>query len=386
MAGHPHVHVLYWDKSGAIHPEAMSESRFEIFSEKVRAEFNREIFQEELHEAQEEKNTVDQELRLTLRSMLTQANVAETMDIKNVSTQKLDQLSRTFFDLVSQLPAKGAWKYAYLSEETKEQLNAFFDTLRSELPDFERQYQKYLMLTRQVSALYGNGEHAQAHYREQAQETMYRNLGNEFLKIAREYRNELQEQVRPDSGQLHRPLYQGVRLILPENKKYRDLLSQMPKFRTPMRVLWRDTKWKHTRDELVQELSNDIRVRIQMRGFLNSMGERLSKEDKAALWKTEYRTLYQTIDHLVSDALREDAGYDRQARVDAMADALLRLFHTSSQGAGQLQSRRDLLRLRKKELSKTAQRDRAAKLDHSGDWTPEWQTLFQSFPHLAQNQ
>jgi hypothetical protein len=74
---------------------------------------------------------------------------------------------------------------------------------------------------------------------------------------------------------------------------------------------------------------------------------------------------------VVLEQLQEDSGYREQMARDAVLSLLLRLFRSNSRGAGQAQSRRDLLKLRSRELSKTAQRDRKKQQEQAGNWGQE---------------
>lgn len=67
------------------------------------------------------------------------------------------------------------------------------------------------------------------------------------------------------------------------------------------------------------------------------------------------------------DQLRADAGYPEQARADVVTNLLIRLLGDASRSRGQRQAQRDLLQHRR-ELSKTAQRDRKVQQEQAGSW------------------
>lgn len=162
VKGHPHVHIMYWDNSAKVRQEFVSKERFEIIAEKVRAAFGYEIYREEIQVLQQEKRGTVSQARLELQSLCKEANLAEALNLDHVSNAKLDELQKSFLALASDLPRKGALKYAYLPGPYKEKLDAFLDEIMK-ITDFHRLENKYLKLTDDISALYGNGTEKKAY-------------------------------------------------------------------------------------------------------------------------------------------------------------------------------------------------------------------------------
>ena len=113
---HPHVHIMYWDNSEAIHQEYIPQERFEIMSEHVRAELGREIYREELQEQWVKKNDAEKAIQLELKSLIKEINLSEALDLSHVSKSAQDQLTAAFAELTATVPTRGSIDYAYLAK------------------------------------------------------------------------------------------------------------------------------------------------------------------------------------------------------------------------------------------------------------------------------
>ena len=364
--GHPHVHILYWDKSDTPHQEAIPPKRFQILAERIRAEWNRELFREELAELRTEKKELDSQLRLELKALLRDANVSDAFSLRSVSRDQLDELGGRFLELVRALPPKGALKYKLLPEPAKAAVNAFLDPILR-LPDFTRLSAQYLKLTEEISALYGNGEETRGHNLESAREALSTNLGNELLRVVKDCRSELESQVTADSGELRSLLSAAVAPLLSGSARYQALLAAMPELRTPMWEIKKDPAFTEQRRALVGELADDFRIRALFHGYRAAVERQVPPDGSDAALRTPHRALGQ----LVDQQLQEDAGYDAQARIGVMTNVLLRLFSSASRGAGQMSAQRDLLLHRSRELSEAARRDLIKRREREGSWSQE---------------
>ena len=366
--GHPHVHVVYWDGSDAIHQEAMPQERFEIMAERVRAEFGREIYRDELKEIQAEQATEKDQLRLELRALLKEANLAEALDLSHVSTGARSELTASLADLAATVPTKGALKYAYIKKypEYAAKLDAFISEVLK-ISDFQRVLKKYESDTQEVSFLYGNGKEKVAFELEAARKELYKNLGNEVLNTIKEYRKELMLKAPADRGDLQIVLHNTVSVIMTANPLYQELLAQMPRERTPTGELLKDEVFAGLLFKLTGQVANDIRVNTQLHGFVEANGGGLSKDELKEFRAETYRAARHDVTGLILDKLREDAGYPQQAQADIMTNLLIRLLGEASKNGGQRQAQRDLMRSRR-ELSKTAQKNRQAQLEQGGSW------------------
>lgn len=349
--------------------ELVPPERFEIIAEKVRAEFGREIYQEELKDLQDEKRGVVSQVRLELQSMCREANLAEALNLNNISTAKLDELGRAFAELAVKLPSQGALKYAYLPQDYKERLNGFLEQILG-VTDFRRLEKQYIKLTDEISQLYGNGEEKRAYNREKALEALYKGMGNTVLSVLKEYKAELEQFAPTDHEELLTVIRNGARHLIPTFPGYKAFLALFPKERTPTGALLSQKEFRAGLFRAGAEFCGDLRVRAMADGYIKAVSARDGIDEKE-LRKEVYRELRHMARELILERAREDSGYQEQRARDTVVTLLLRLFRTHSQGANQAQSQRDLLLARRRELSETAMMDRRKQREQAGDWGAE---------------
>ncbi len=370
VKGHPHVHIMYWDDSGKVRQEFVPNERFELIAEKVRAAFGYEIFREDIQQRREEKRGIVSETRLELQGLCREANLAEALNLNNVSFARLDALQKSFVALAADLPKNGSLKYAYLPQWYKEKLHSFTDEIMK-ITDFQRDAAKYLKLTDEISQLYGNGAEKQQYNREKAQEELYKGMGNTLLDALKGYKRELELSVPSARGDLVAIVRNLVPPLLGGQPTYPELLKLMPKERTPMQELLADEPFKAKLFGLTRELCSDLRVRALADGYVKASAEspELKELGKKEFERSVYKELHRVVQGVVSEKLQEDSGYNAQMAQDTVLSLLLNLIRLSSQRTGQAQSQRDLLRMRTRELSETAKRDRHKQQEQAGNWS-----------------
>lgn len=364
--GHPHVHIMYWDNSDTPHEEKVTEGRFELLSERVRGAFTGELHREELTALRAEQKELDSQLRLELKALLQEANVAEALNLRRFSQEQMSDLAGRFLTLIQTLPSRGALKYKLLPEEGKEGVQAFLDYLLT-MPEFARLSRRYFQLTNEMSGLYGNGAATAAHNLERAKQALYTDMGNELLRVVKACRSELEEQVTAEMVELKGLLSKAVPPLLSGNSQYRALLATMPELRTPMAEIRKDPAFLERRRALVGELAGDFRIQALLRGYQAAVQREKPETDGRGSIRDAYRALGQLVDR----QLRQDAGYEAQARAGAVTELLIRLFGTASRSTGQMSARQELAHQRSRNLSKAAQRDRAKHREMAGDWDQE---------------
>lgn len=364
VKGHPHVHILYWDASDAIHTEAMSNTRFQIMAERVRAAFSQQIYREELHETQVQQTAERKRLRLELKAMLTEANVAEALDLYHVKAQDMTELQKAFSKLVASIYPQGRMTYAFHQHE----VDTFLDQIM-EISDFRKQMLLYEKLTLEISRLYGNGPQQQEFELEKAHKKLYNSLGNEVMAAVKQYRLELNRSAPETSDDLYARIRETAVLLLPTVDNYQKLLEAMPRERTPRYILAQDPLIRKLVSTLVNDLAYNMHINAVVYGYIQTAVK--SQPSAAADFRNEtYRQLFSTLSSVIFNCAEQDAGYPKQAQASTITNLLIRLLGLSSQHAQQAQAQRDLFRARK-ELSKTAQRDRQRELEHSGSWSPD---------------
>lgn len=367
---HPHVHIMYWDSSDAIHQEHIPKERFEIMAERVRSAFGREIYHEDIIELRKAEREDKSELRLELKALLREANLAEALDLSHVSIPARDQLTAMLVELAATAPIKGRLAYGFLSADYKAKVDAFVDEVLK-ISDFQKVVKRYGAAAREISSLNGNGEEKTAYEVKKALEELRRNLGNEVMDCIKECRRELALDVPTDRTELQAVLQGTAENLLRAKPEYGALLEQMPKLRTPTRALLQDEDFTKQLHKLAWEVCSDMRISARLHGYVDAQGIK-DKEERKVLLADIQKEAHRGVAGLILENLRQDAGYSRQAQADIVTNLLIRLLGDASRSAGQQQARRDLTQLRSKDKSKTAQRDRQTQLEQAGHWpTPE---------------
>lgn len=380
--GHPHVHVMYWDNGNKVRREHVPEERFEIMAERVRAEFSRELFREEIAQRRTGVKESLDKARLEISALCTESNVKEALNFNNITLAKLDAVGRQLYDLVLTCPRSGSLKYAYLPEAYKKQVNELIGEIMK-IPDFLRLQKRYLKLTDEISTLYGNGVERKAYNREQAMKKLYTALGNDIMSFIKSYRQELARAGAQAPGPVKGMLREDVLSFLQENTQFKILQGMFPARRTPLRDIMTED-FRRQKDETVKAVMNDMRIRSKVRAYLRSQGTRVdggpaaspdaerNRPGETADDREEtYSDAYRAASEIVMEKLYADAGYEEQRRTDMAQDLLISLFGSASQRDAQAGSRNQLRKLRWKELSETARRDLRKRREQESAWEPE---------------
>ncbi len=424
---HPHVHIIYWDDSGKVRNEHVPEERFEILAERVRASFNRGIFQEEISQLQTAQKEVISTARLELMAMCREVNLSEALDLSRISKARLDELTTDFANLVLAIPRKGSLRYQTLSANFKDQLNAFIGKIMT-IRDYASLESKYIKLTDEISDLYGNGDATKQHNRDAAHKKLYTDLGNGILNVMRDYLEELRSDTPTDQETMAAVVRSNTEALIQSSADYSLLLQKMPTLRTPMNEVWKDKEFSKLHKKVVNGVAGDFRIRTQVQGYTNALIRELpptrpaNKDDTvefinrpgtatvtdirdngslilkvelkdgksyqstakqadvrvlpetgegetiAELRRRMERDTYRIVREILNEHIKTDSGYQAQMQTQTVLSMLLRLFTDLSQGANQLKSQRDLVKSRSKDMSKTAKRDRRKQLEQSSDW------------------
>lgn len=368
--GHPHVHIMYWDNSDAIHQEYISKESFNIVAEHVRAELGREIYREELQEQRTKKSAAEKAIQLELKALIKEINLSEALDLSHVSKPAQDSLVTSFAELAATVPTRGSIDYAYIMKypEYRAKVDALTDEVLK-ISDFRKLLKQYEETVEEISSLYGNGEASAEFQKRKAMDALYKDCGNKILDVIRKYRNELSKDAPTEQGELQALVRSTANAILKINPAYQELLRQMPKHRTPIWALLKDDKaFAKAFRKLSSQVCDDVRVNARLNGYIKAAGKGLDKEAKKELASATYKDALKSINGLIREKLISDAKYEEQAQADVVTNLLLQLFREVGRSTGQRQAQRDLLKLRSRDMSKTAQRDRMAQREQSGEW------------------
>lgn len=366
--GHPHVHVMYWDNSDAIHQEGMPEEHFKIMAERIRSEFGRDIYHDEILDKRKEQDEEIKELRLKLRAMLKDANLAEALNLSHVKGPTRDRLTSALANMAATAPTHGRLNYGFLKADYKKKVDAFIDEVLK-ISDFQKILKSYDKTTQEISILNGNGDEKIDYELKKAHEKLHRDMGNEIMDAIRACRKELAMDAPSELDQLRVVIQSTAEMLLRANPKYTVLLDQMPKLRTPIGVLMKNEAFAKHLHDLARDVCSDIRISARLIGYVDATGVEGREERKESLSKA-YRDAHRCVVGLILDDLKQDAGYLQQAQADIVTNLLIRLMGEASRSTRQQQASRDLL-VKHQERSKTAQRDRQAQLAQGSSIWPE---------------
>lgn len=266
--GHPHVHILYWDKSDEPRQEYVPKPLWDAKAEHIRAAFAGDIHREEIREAQKEQRGQIKHLRTAILAMCREANPEKALNLPTLyNSAALKGLSQQLADLIQDIPARGSLRYAYLPPDYKAKVDALVDGCLK-VPELAAELDKYDRCTRQISLLYANGESGGDQSFKNARDKLRKEFGNQVMIAIREIRDELQF-VHPENQSAAQALVQeATHQIAPTLKSYQNLKSLLPRERIPLRCMEGQIPGYHEQlNRVVGDVLSDARVRLRLQGY-----------------------------------------------------------------------------------------------------------------------
>lgn len=374
--GHPHVHLMYWDNSEDPRPEGVSKERFAIMAERVRAEFGKDLYREDLKEAQGQQREEAAAIRTALRAICREANPEAALSPDALfSSGQADAIGTDLAELVQTMPKTGSLRYAYLPPTYKAQVDALVDRLLREIPELQRQMEKYRGLAERIAGYYGNGEETAARNLDKAVSKIKRELGNEVMQAVRGLKGEMIADHPQDMGQLQQILDEGIRQVEGSDKR-KELVELLPAERIPTGSY--PPEAKVLLHSLTEAVLDDARIRLPLNGYIEEqvtqagLDPKQDKEESRQIWRDTYRQARRYVAAEINRSVREEKGYNREASRTygvGLATALMRLLSmsTNQQQAVERQTR-NALKTRSKDQSKEAQKDYWATQQSGGGW------------------
>lgn len=393
--GHPHIHLMYWDDSNRVRQEFIQHDKFEIIAEKIRSDFSREIFREEIRSKQSEQKENRDLIKTELLSLFKELNAEDPIAVNRISKSDYAVVSNRFNELVKVMPSMPSFRYAYLDRKSKQAMQNLLDTVLV-IPQFSAKLQQYMESTEEISKLYGNGKEKTDYQVEKSKREIYSALGNVALKFIKE--NDIrycphEDDVRCDFISMQEKLKQAVQGSIKPSDLYKNALSAFPAVRTPMKV-FADEKFRNTVFQIVKEVLKADEIRLAVREYISDSvkysvfsdemkeiteevlrcGDIELKEFADKIERQQYMDIFrETYRHILSQ-LYNDAGYERQYFFDCAQNLLIELFGSLSQSTNHAKASLSFYRARrgKEELSKDARKDFYAENNQSdNDWTQE---------------
>lgn len=395
---HPHIHLSFLDASDAPHATYIPKDRFERMMNEIRAEFDRALYKEEIHQLQATQKGQLQETREALETLLAEYPLPAMLNLDRITDATLDELGKGLLELAAHPPIRGSLRYQSLEVGYKAALNAWIDQVLL-LPQFSAMRDRYEDCTRQISTLYGNGGRTADDYLEKARVDLYKALGNEVMEAVRTVVRNLDSEPPEDVQQLRTILGGAITQLLRADPAFHALVQAMPARATPWRELRKDTGFQALERRLLQRVVSDVRIRKRIQRYVDEKQdperkaaiqlqlERMKTKDPAvrsdakeklkalraedSISKEAFSALYKTVGQIIYDETRADRGYPAQERYGLAMHALIQIFTAGRGQQARQQARRDQLKLRFKALSDTAKKDRRRQQSQAGGWEQE---------------
>lgn len=371
--GHPHIHLMYWENSDQPWNEYIPPDVFEKITEQVRADWNKELFADEIKATRSTQQAELAGLRQQLCAQMLDANPFSAIDLAKLEANPaLEQISKDLYRVMQLLPAYGRMYYGYQPPDVKAALDGMIDTMLKTIPDMEKQYQRYLDATVQLAKQYGNGDDTVKTNRQMAIWKMQNTLGNGILEAIKEIRQTVEQDAPETMPELLKTLRQAnIPELAQKTPSYAAALAAMPKERVSTGVLMHDSvfrqKVKKTTDEILRQ--NPL-LRFQVTSCIENLVAEADDEKSARreLWKQVYRQLHES----VIEDLRRAKGYNEEQQRTYTTGMVQMLFRLLCQHTGQVEAQCMTHEPHQnKDLSREARKNRRAKIAQRSGWTQD---------------
>lgn len=377
--GHPHVHLLFWDSSDRIREEHMPEKRFEIAMEKVRADFNKEVFREELQALQAEQAGEKKELRSFSRNLLDQdmtfldeeeEGFRPRFYPKTLKQGEMAIIHTKLEQLLYLLPEKGQLQYKFLPNSVKIAMDALSESVIN-ATTLRPHYLKYLDTARQIALTYGNSEEAADRQVEIIRSGVLKDAGNDLLRAIKdngflEQRTDARFEVLQGAAK-ERAVSTADALLAEKmddtvfSSQLNDISGRFPRHLTPKGVVLQDEKIASGLRSLTLEVVRDDRL-TQATRVSQAFGGGDKRADNNA-----FLEIYRYVNARLYDTAADHMKYkEQQQRTDVTG---LLLAFCSVTGAHNRLIGHSGRFLMQRELSKLAKKEYAiAHKDSSNMW------------------
>lgn len=384
-AGHPHIHLMYWDNSNKPRMSFVPKNLFKIQMESIRAGFNRQLFQEELTQDRQQKDEAKNAAKDILKSILKSVNSIEPLNLDAFSENTYMKMGADLYRLADSLPRTGALKYKYLPPGVKKEVNAYIDELLK-LPIFKKVYGEYLSSAISMSEHFGNSKETTERNTEKAKERLYTDLGNILLKEIKEnnYIDKSPSALKRKREELMKDIFQYLQINPRFGDKYHEVLKMFPERVTPIKE-FADEEFNKKISEMCQELLSEPHIAEKMKLYAGFSGKlnteileyeqilqdihdnrespgaiRLPENTHQASQKTFYKEAYSDIfketRKFVFDMLYQNSGYPEKYQKIAAMNLMIDCFHCLSQFNNHSQQCSNQY-VKNRSLSKQAKRD-----------------------------
>ena len=206
--GHPHVHIVFWDKEQPIKEAFIHED----IPKQIRADLTKKVFENDLTELYKEKNNARDDLNSAINSVVGDLqklnefpeNVYGSMMNNRFSKEFLEELATDLQGLRGKLLPRGSLKMAYLPPELKEETKNIIKKLINNNEDFNRHFNKYIDSSVKTAELYTTYEPSLDKVRKNAEDEIYKRLCNGLLKTLKDQQVKEYINIGEDNDQIHK--------------------------------------------------------------------------------------------------------------------------------------------------------------------------------------
>lgn len=184
--GNPHLHYMFWDKNQGINDYFITENQ----QNKIRDIVTKKIYAEELKELYNQKDELKKDISSKdLINCMKASNLGlcdEKIPYQKMKQKDKKEMIKMFKNICKELPKKGSLKYAYMSQEIKQDLNKLVDKIIDSNFDMKASYNEYMEKTNEIADYFSDEQK----YKIISVETdkVYKMLGNKLLNLMKEYK------------------------------------------------------------------------------------------------------------------------------------------------------------------------------------------------------
>ena len=210
--GHPHCHILFWDKAQDIKKEAFVHQKV---SNAIRVGLIKHVFGEEMAELQTMKNEarkaaldnaggffggfVDafadmtpKEYAAAVKRLKREGDLADgSLIYSRFSAADMKELAADLLRLAGHVPKTGRLNYKLMPPEVKDEIREFLEKVLEKNADCDREFKKYVQAAIELSMYYTDKPEVHNKAGESAYEDMMTRLGNVVLRVVKQFNQQM---------------------------------------------------------------------------------------------------------------------------------------------------------------------------------------------------
>ncbi|MEG1752650.1 MAG: MobP3 family relaxase, partial [Christensenella sp.] len=312
--GHPHTHIMFWDKSDNLHEEFIPPERFAIASEHIRAAFNKELFAEEIKQLHMQSDDIEKLLKSDFEELINNIHLDKAgfmslsnqmadifgenvlqaanipFNVSSLSDEVLSDISKQLFTICSSLPTSGRLAYKLLEPKLKNELDQLTAILL-QLPGFTKLYANYINGARQLSAYYGNGAERTVFNIVAAQKEITNLLGNQILRFIKS--SDLSLAPLSVSTVINDNMLLRLRSTIKATAAYDLLLGAFPERLTPYNIFIENEPFKPLLKQTIDEVMENAQIKnLSDKYALTAKAARERLTGVKSTFKEDYSKIY----------------------------------------------------------------------------------------------